>query len=377
MATYIQLDTEGSVSGVEAILDDASHHADAGYGILLLACDANEFTPENMDPVLRRSTLPLLGGTFPGVIHQGEVLSRGTIAVTVPMTSGSHFVPGLDARDSRFDEVIEQTIGDLPVGNTMLVFVDGLARQIGAFLDGLFNVFGLDLNYVGGGAGSLSMLHKPCLFTNGGLRSDGAVFAFLPCSGGVGVCHGWKELSGPYQVTEAENNIVKTLDWRPAFDVYAEALAPYYNCPLRENNFFECAKAYPFGISRLGIEQIVRDPLCVGPNGSLVCAGEVPEGAFVHLLQGDQRSLISAAGVALERARNAFPSWKRDDLHLFMDCVSRVLFLGDRFPEELGAVSSDNVPFVGACTIGEIANCGADFLEFYNKTSVVAILDSA
>ena len=57
----------------------------------------------------------------------------------------------------------------------------------------------------------------------------------------------------------------------------------------------------------------------------------------------------------------------------FIDCISRVLFLKDRFPEEIHAVRHKGLPLFGACTIGEIANSGKDYLEFYNKTAVVAI----
>jgi hypothetical protein len=33
------------------------------------------------------------------------------------------------------------------------------------------------------------------------------------------------------------------------------------------------------------------------------------------------------------------------------------------------------VPWIGACSIGEIANNRKDYLEFYNKTSVVMLLE--
>jgi len=36
----------------------------------------------------------------------------------------------------------------------------------------------------------------------------------------------------------------------------------------------------------------------------------------------------------------------------------------------------ENEPLVGVYTIGEIVNCGAEFLEFYNKTAVVAMLEA-
>ena len=57
--------------------------------------------------------------------------------------------------------------------------------------------------------------------------------------------------------------------------------------------------------------------------------------------------------------------------HMFIDCISRVLFLEKDFEKELAAVYDPKYPLFGALTIGEIANNKHDYLEFYNKTSVV------
>jgi len=52
-----------------------------------------------------------------------------------------------------------------------------------------------------------------------------------------------------------------------------------------------------------------------------------------------------------------------------------MMFFGDHFSDELEAMASNDVEFIGACSIGEIANSGKDYLEFYNKTAVVAFLE--
>ncbi|HEY8905633.1 MAG TPA: FIST C-terminal domain-containing protein, partial [Rhodoferax sp.] len=59
----------------------------------------------------------------------------------------------------------------------------------------------------------------------------------------------------------------------------------------------------------------------------------------------------------------------------FIDCISRVLFLGPDFPKEMVAVNTGQ-PLIGALTLGEIANNGSDFLEFFNKTAVVGLIDA-
>jgi hypothetical protein len=59
---------------------------------------------------------------------------------------------------------------------------------------------------------------------------------------------------------------------------------------------------------------------------------------------------------------------------LVIDCVSRALFLGDRFGEELEAVREEPHPQIGFLSLGEIGASGDDFMEFLNKTIVVASL---
>jgi hypothetical protein len=85
--------------------------------------------------------------------------------------------------------------------------------------------------------------------------------------------------------------------------------------------------------------------------------------------------LVNAAGEALQLAKEAFQGTSTDQTTLFMDCISRVLFLEEEFHQELHAVYKEGSPLLGALTLGEIANSGREYLEFYNKTAVVAVLE--
>jgi len=100
--------------------------------------------------------------------------------------------------------------------------------------------------------------------------------------------------------------------------------------------------------------------------------GEIERGTFVNLLHGNKESLISAASKAMETALKDHEN-QPSEFIFFIDCISRVLYLEDDFKEELETVSKKTeLPVVGALTIGEIANSGKDYLEFHNKTSVIA-----
>jgi len=108
----------------------------------------------------------------------------------------------------------------------------------------------------------------------------------------------------------------------------------------------------------------------------LIFVGEVPQNVFVHVLKGEIEPLTNAARSAKNTALLAYHEPNAIDALLFIDCISRVLYMGDRFREELDAVHTAEYPLFGALTIGEIANSKKEYLEFYNKTSVVGALGS-
>jgi len=364
----IKIDPTGSVEGLEKIINEISNN-EKSKSLLILSCDENGFTPDNVDHILKEVRIPLFGGIFPAILHKDNKMEKGSIVVGIAKEFDLKHIRNLSDNKADYDDVLDKQIPELGNMKTMLVFVDGFAKRIGAFIDSLFNIFGLEINYIGGGAGSLSMEQKPCLFTNDGLIQDSAILALLDLESGVGVSHGWESVDGPFWVTEADGNILKTLDWKPAFDVYKEAVERHSGKVFREDNFFEIAKAYPFGITKMEEERTVRDPYRIGNDkSSLVCVGEVPERSFVDILNGDESSLIRAAGKALSISQEAFSKQPDNRIRIFVDCISRVLFLGEEmFRKELEAVYDKNEELIGACTIGEIANCGKDYLEFYNN----------
>ena len=363
---------EGSVESLQRMLTETQQD-NRVRSLLILSCDANGFKPEDVDPVLANCVLPVLGGIFPQIIAQGENLEQGSIVAGMFYDMESIWVPGLSDDEYDLDEAVEKALDGVQVQDrTFIVFVDGLSSRISAFIEGLFNNVGLMPNYIGGGAGSLSFEQKPCLFTGQGLKGDGAVIGVSRVPTGIGVAHGWHPITKTIKVTESEKNRVISLNWEPAFQVYKNVIEEQYGLSFDEKPFFDIAKAHPLGIVKLDAEMVVRDPLYT-ENNELVCVGEVPVNSFVYILQGNMDSLIEGAVQARDNALKDYQGEMNTASMLFMDCISRVLFMGEEFKKELQAVDCGITTF-GALTIGEIANTGDAYLEFYNKTAVVGVL---
>lgn len=369
----ICFDPEGTPAGLEHCLQQASE-LNTVSGLLVLACADNNFDPKTIDPILQQTQLPLAGGIFPKIIRGNELYDRGTLVIGLPDVVTIETIHHLSDPEADFEQMLDLQLSDSSDVRTLILFVDGFATRISAFIESLFNVFGLDFNYVGGGAGSLSMKRAPYVLTNTGMTMNAAVLMFLTTESGVGVGHGWQEMSGPYQVTGVGPSAVQTIEWEPAFDFYRKTLLEKTGIDCTRDGFFDVSKYHPFGIARLGGEQIVRDPYQVGPDGSLLCVGEIQEGMFISILEADEVHLIGAAEESLNLSLQALPPGAAVGLCLFVDCISRVAVLGDNFRKELEVVNATGRPLVGVCSIGEIANSGTDYLELYNKTSVMAAL---
>lgn len=371
----ITLCKEGTVAGLAANLEHVTSNP-AIKSLMILACDANEFTPEQVDPLLKQCRVPVFGGIFPQIIAGDKNLSTGTLVIGMEHAVHNVIIAGLNDPEADLDDSVATAFSGIDCHNkTCFVFVDGLSKRIASLVEGLFNNLGLLPRYIGGGAGSLSFVAKPCLFTNDGLIGAAAVVAVSDVAAGIGVAHGWQPVTTSIKVTEAQGNRVISLNWEPALEIYKQAVKQHSNPDFDATAFFDIAKAYPLGITKLDTEMIVRDPI-IAEGNHLICVGEVPEGSYIYILNGNLKSLVKGAESARDAAWKGMDSSDTNKTIFFIDCISRVLFMENEFHQELSVVSQGR-PMVGALTLGEIANTGDDYLEFYNKTAVVGVLNES
>lgn len=391
----ILLETSGNIASLEQSLQAAM--ATPGVrSLFVLACDQNRYTPPALDALLRGISMPVFGGVFPCILHNGKAHHTGSLVLGLTQEGIPHVIHGLSDPAADYLARLERTLDGTSPGHTMLVLVDGLASRIVSFIDALFCLHGLEVNYLGGGAGSLSFLRQPCLITNAGLVADAAVVVPLETASSVAVGLGWRPIhesqtaacfsrhcpgpcKTPMKATEVRHNAILSLDWEPALEVYARLVRCHAQEALSAADVFAMARSYPLGIARLDHGHIVRDPLYLTAESHLVCAGEVPQGAFLEVLHGSQESLLQAAATACAQARShAEEAWSAPPaLCLAMDCISRSQFLGPGFDRELAVLHTPGVPMAGACSIGEIVNIGRRRLDFHNKACALAYLEQA
>ncbi|MEZ4416913.1 MAG: FIST C-terminal domain-containing protein [Gemmatimonadota bacterium] len=369
----IALSTDGST--VNDLIRLIRQALDRGaQSLLLLSCDENGLEAAAIDPTLRSLEVPVFGGCFPTLLHGRSYLDRGFVVaglsepVEVAVYSEVSSLDPLGGMPILFPPALAESRG-------FVVLVDGLSSTIDHLVGEVYDQVGPDRAVLGGGAGSLSFQQRPCLFTNSGLVQDALQVVGFRRPFQTSVRHGWEKLAGPFLVTESDGNVIHSLNYRPAFELYSEVVQPYSTARFEDTDFFEIAKTFPFGLEKLDEALLVRDPI-IAEDGKLVCVGHVPENAMIYVLRGDPAALKRAAG---EAARAACPSGDCSRDVLVFDCISRKLFLDGGFAEELGAIRepfSGEANLVGALSLGEIANSEGGSVQFHNKTCVVGAYSS-
>lgn len=371
----VEFDGSGTAAGLAEVVSRLAERPTT-RAALVFSADGNPWSRDALNAVIRESVIPLMGGVFPQIAHDGKSHECGTLVIGlehIPDVGVVHGISDPDAAfESRIEAVTEGWSSDQSPSTYMIV-LDGLASRISDLVEGLFFTLGLEHNFIGGGAGSLSFEQSPCILTPRGVCEDAALIVRLRLRSSIGVTHGWQAVSDTFTVTESEGNTVKSIEWEPAGDLYAREVERHSGIRPTQDAFFSIAKSYPLGIARFGGELVVRDPLMMTEDGGLICVGEVPSGCRVRLLNGDPETLITAAAEARteavgDRGDSAVAN------SLLFDCISRVLFLGRELERELQAVGA-NDRIIGAFTLGEVANSGHEYLDFLNKSTVYAVLD--
>lgn len=107
----------------------------------------------------------------------------------------------------------------------------------------------------------------------------------------------------------------------------------------------------------------------------MTLVGDMDVNSVVSILRGKSENLIEAASQASNISMQGIN--KHVTSALIVDCISRFLFLEDKFEKELQAIKyplPDNSLIWGVLSLGEIANANQENIEFYNKTCVVGAL---
>jgi len=325
---------------------------------------------ESITLEIKKFNKPLVGCIIPELIFNGSRKDNGILIIPLKHTLIAQRFDLNDTSEKIITQLEKTQNNSIEPESSLFTFLDALSPNKDLFIESLFNFFGINPTYIGGGAGSLKFEPFDCIIDNDGFHNNAAVIGWINKKIALGVAHGWNSISEPLKVTKTSGNEIISINWKTAYEVYQNIIEEHSGKKLSPEHFFDLAKSYPLGIIKIDAEMVVRDPIKTN-NGSIFTVDDVNEGEYVQILHGNIDSLLSGAQKAREIAYANISGRDYQDVFC-IDCISRVLFMEDNFDKELKIISKNN-SINGILTIGEIANPGETYLEIFNKTVVIGI----
>jgi len=191
---------------------------------------------------------------------------------------------------------------------------------------------------------------------------------------GYGSMGGWDQFGPERVVTRSEGNVLYELDGESALSLYRTYLGS------NAADLPASGLMFPLSIrSSDGSPAVVRTILGIDESaGSLVFAGDIPQGARTQLMKANVDRLIDGAHDAATYASYRAIAAQPPSLAILISCVGRRLVLKQRVEEEVESVRDvlgSDVVQCGFYSYGEIAPFAPSVkCELHNQTMTITTL---
>lgn len=328
-------------------------------GVLALVPEALADRVPDLQAQCRVRGAPLVGAVFPSLLTAHGFVSDQVLLVCLAPMPPWLFQTVLDeAGREAWHEAVRfmQATQPAMAGPEALLFMifDGMLPNVGSLVEELHMTLEPPLRYSGVNAGSETFQPMACLFDAERQAGMGVICLLLPPPAAALTRHGYPVSRALMTATSGQGNRIDTIDHRPAFDVYQQLILEEYGVHLTRENFYDYAVHFPFGLVTM-VDVLVRIPVALGDDGSLICVGEIPPNTLMRLLRapevGEGTAVSELATFVAERQA---ASHARHWLHFY--CAGRRMHLGEQALQELQGLQQNKGPtgLCGALTLGEI-----------------------
>lgn len=266
----------------------------------------------------------------------------------------------------------------------VLVLGQGAGINGSALVDGLTGTLGDGVVVSGGLAGDGGRFTGARVWGPDGISATSVVGIGFDGPGwhiSHGSMGGWQRFGPVRSVTRSDGNVLYELDGERALDIYKRYLGDYA-AQLPASGLL-----FPWSVlgSDAQAEGITRTLLGISEaDGSLIMAGDIPQGGQLQLMHASVDALVDAAEQAAQTAAATTTDQPGtavgpdQALALLVSCVGRKLVMGARVDEEVEAVSQmlgQHTTLAGFYSNGEISphihstNC-----KLHNQTMTITLL---
>ncbi len=190
---------------------------------------------------------------------------------------------------------------------------------------------------------------------------------------GYGSMGGWDSFGVDREVTRSKGNILYELDGHPALELYKKYLGDH------AASLPASALLFPLSLRLKDSDtSLVRTVLAVNEDdGSMIFAGDIPQGEYVRLMKANSDRLIDGANGAAEMSKVSLRS-ASPDLAILISCVGRKLVLKQRVEEELEIIRDSfgtSATLAGFYSYGEICPIRPfePHCELHNQTMTITL----
>jgi len=321
----------------------------------------------------------ITGCSTSGEIYQEEVYNNNIICTAVGFESSTIEIAKESIHSMEESYIVGQKLASkLDKENLVHIMVlsEGLNINGSELTKGINNQLNDQISVTGGLAGDQALFSETVIVHNRAGEKNMVVaigFYGKQLQVGYGSMGGWDSFGVDREVTKSKANVLYELDGQPALELYKRYLGAH------AANLPASALLFPLNLRIQNSEtSLVRTILSVNEeDGSMVFAGDIPQGEYVRLMKANFDRLIDGANGAAEMSKISLRN-SEADLAILISCVGRKLVLKQRVEEELETIREvigEGVAITGFYSYGEISPIKPfeHHCELHNQTMTITL----
>ena len=329
--------------------------------------------------ILHKEGIDILGATSSGEFINGHQSKGETVIMLLDLPKDDYTILLKDIGEGSLTAAAEQLANAAlqKFNKPAFILCSTSLKEDGNILDGeilirsIEKVVGTTSNIFGGMAGDDISFTGAYVFTAYESTSYGIAALILDedkiSLHGMAIS-GWKPIGVLRTVTKSEDNLIYSIDDKPALEMYLRFLGSEVAPGDDQIKFFESlGNHYPFQIEREHREPLMCNP--IGYNrekGALVCESNVQQGSRFRFSTPPDFDIKETI---VEKAKELKGNKDADALLIF-SCAGRLAALGPMAEQENeGLQQVWNVPMAGFYTYGEYGRALNGKHEFHSTTN--------
>ena len=334
---------------------------------LILVFASPQYVLPEIQAIITRTLKPkrLVGSSTGGIILSNGVTNRGIAIIGInsdEIQFGISSSINNDTQDMHYTgfDLARRSIQDLNSTHReiFITFSEGIERDCLPFIRGVKEALGRGFPMIGAVSSDDFKYQKLSQFYQNQILQHSVVGLLL---GGslhlsLGSARGFKPLGKPRTITKVDGYIIRTIDNKPAVDIYKHFLGKEAE-GLKNVTLNSYAAMYPLGIYLEESRQyLLRNIIDILEDGSIVCHGGIPQGTEVHLMISNTESCISSAVEAAGLVKESLGD-RQAKLILIFEALARHKVLGHHAFNEIRAIKNilgHTTPIIGMCSYGEL-----------------------